>query len=233
VSQPRRGGAQPAWRAIIALGAGYSAATSTFDDRTTFSLNREEGRRETTYRLDGGVLVDGGVVARLWRGLAVGLDVSILSRDGSAEVTASLPHPFFFERPREAAATAGVRCREIGLHPNARWVLSFSRNRAWLSVFAGASFFRVDQDVVTDLSYQEEYPYDTIVVGTSEVQRQTASGLGYHGGADFAYMFTRAVGAGAVIRYSRASVELTGAGGQPIAVDAGGPQVAAGIRLRF
>jgi hypothetical protein len=66
------------------------------------------------------------------------------------------------------------------------------------------------------------------------VSSQKESTVGFNLGVDGRYMFTRNIGAGAMLRFTHAGVSLTSpTGGDDIKVDAGGFEIAAGLRFRF
>ena len=52
-----------------------------------------------------GVMFDGGVVVRLAGRFGMGIAASVVTNDTDANVTASVPHPFFFAKPRSVAGT--------------------------------------------------------------------------------------------------------------------------------
>ena len=56
--------------------------------------------------------------------------------------------------------------------------------------------------------------------------------MGFNAGVDFQWMFNPNLGAGALVRVTKATVDLN-VDNRIIQVDAGGTQIAAGIRLSF
>ena len=94
---------------------------------------------------------------RLWKNLGAGVAVSHASGDGTAEIDAQMPHPLQFEPAargqrragrdhahgdRRARAAPGTRCR---------W-----RSRVALVLSAGPSWLNVEQEIVTDVLYDED-----------------------------------------------------------------------------
>ena len=57
--------------------------------------------------------------------------------------------------------------------------------------------------------------------------------MGFHGGVDVTWMFSRTAGLGGLVRYTRADLDLNVAEGRTLAVKAGGIQGGVGIRLEF
>ena len=64
--------------------------------------------------------------------------------------------------------------------------------------------------------------------------QRSAAAVGFNAGVDLATYLTPTVGVGALVRFSRAIIDLTQPdGGGSLAVTAGGLHVGGGLRLRF
>jgi hypothetical protein len=224
--------AQPLPRLTISIGGGYQPSTTDFDDRFTFNLNQETASVETAYPIDAGPLFDVGVAVRLWRGLGAGVAVSRFNGDGTVSVTASLPHPLFFQRPRNVSGeTSGIAREETGVHIQAQYQLP-PFGKLHVVAFGGPSVLDIKQSIVTDVNFTEDYPFDTASFVGVDSRRIAGTANGFNVGADVRWMFTRHIGAGGVIRFTRAKVDL-GIDSRTVRVDAGGAQVAVGARLAF
>ena len=105
-----------------------------------------------------------------------------------------------------------------------RWQLRF---------FAGPSYISLEQDVVREVTANETFPYDTATFQRAVTGRATGSGLGFNTGADITWRFARRVGAGLLVRYARASVDLNGPDARTVSSDGGGLHAGAGIRFLF
>jgi hypothetical protein len=97
-------------------------------------------------------------------------------------------------------------------------------------VFGGASYFRVRQDVVSDVTYTEAFPYDTAAFLGAQLVQITESRLGYHTGADLTWKIGPRWGIGGLVRFSRAKVPVRVNGSRAATLEAGGLQVGAGFR---
>jgi hypothetical protein len=214
------------------INGGYQTSTTSFDDSFTFTLYQETGTTETSYALDAGGLFEGGAAVRLWKGLAVGGVLSHFTVDSPATVTSSVPHPFFLQRNREVTGEPeGVRREETVVHIQGQYQLPpFGQLHVILS--GGPSFFDVKQTLVIDVNYTEEFPYDTPTFTGVDSKRGTGSAVGFNAGVDFQWMFNPRLGVGALVRITKATVDL-GVDNRTIQVDAGGTQLAAGIRIGF
>jgi hypothetical protein len=97
----------------------------------------------------------------------------------------------------------------------------------------GPSFFNVEQDMVTEVSISESFPYDTATFSSATKRRQKASAPAFNVGADVLYMLTSKFGVGGLVRFARATVDLDAPENRTIAVDAGGVYAGGGVRVLF
>jgi hypothetical protein len=221
---------EPRVRAMI--NGGYQPSTTSFDDSFTFSLYQETGTTETSYSIDAGAIFEGGAAVRAWKGLAFGGVISHFTADVAATVTSSVPHPFFLQRYRQVGGEPeGVRREETAIHFQAQYQLRPAR-QLHVILFAGPSLIDVKQTLVIDVNYTEEFPYDTATFTGIDSKRGTGTAFGFNAGVDFQWMFNPNLGAGALVRITKATVDLS-IDDRIIQLDAGGTQIAAGIRLSF
>ena len=123
-----------------------------------------------------------------------------------------------------------MRREETAIHFQAQYQLPpFGRLHVVLA--GGPSLIDVKQTVVIDVNYAEEFPYDTATFTGVDSKRGTGTATGFNAGVDFQWMFTRSW-AWALVRITKATVDLN-VDNRIIQVDAGGTQIAAGIRLAF
>jgi hypothetical protein len=233
VNRPAPRPPQPTERIFISVDGLYQAGTDDFDDAATFPLNAETANFATVYDVKPGPafsIAGSGLVTRRF---AVGVGVSRFQRATPVALTASLPHPFFFNRPRPLSGdVVGLNREELAVHVQAR-ALFPSRGRLQAMVFGGPSFFSVKQDVLMEVGYTEAYPYDIVTSGPGEITEVSTSKPGFNVGADVGFFFTRQLGVGGTVQYSGATMELDSAGGDTVDVRIGGLQVGGGLRLRF
>jgi hypothetical protein len=220
-------------RVHVSVNAGVLSGTQDFSDRFEFEQNVETGSTAVDYRVQGGFSFDAGLGYRIWKGLGAGASVSLFSSDNSAATTTSVPHPFFFNQPREVVGDAtDIGRSETGVHIQAMYLLDPAGPlRVVLS--GGPSFFSITQDVVTSVDIVETFPYDTAEFGSADRQEESGSAVGFNVGADVFWMFNRQFGVGGLFRFSRAAIDLDAPGGRQLAVDAGGVFAGGGLRLVF
>jgi hypothetical protein len=174
-----------------------------------------------------GVEFGGGV--HVWRSLGAGVVVSWVSKDGTGAVSAQVPHPFLFARPRSVSGDAtGLAHSETAIHIQATWMVPL-RNRWRLALSGGPSWFSVDQDLVSDVTVNQTYPYDTATFASATSVHRSGSQMGFNAAADASYWLRPRVGVGVGMMFSHASIKLD----KTATMDAGGPHLSAGIRFRF
>jgi hypothetical protein len=224
--------AQPLPRFLISVNGGYQPSTTSFSDRFTFDLNRETASVASDYPVDAGTLFDAGGAIRLWKGLAAGLAFSRFSVDSTVQASATLPHPLFFQRNRTVSGeTSGLTREETAIHIQAQyWLPPFGGVHVALA--GGPSVLDIQQSIVTDVNFTEEFPYDTASYVGVDSRRVAGTATGFNVGADLRWMFTRNLGVGGLVRYTHATVDLT-QNNRSVQVDAGGMQVGGGVRVSF
>lgn len=92
---------------------------------------------------------------------------------------------------------------------------------------------KLRQQLISEINYQEVYPYNTVVFTEASVVTQTAAGWGGHVGVDVAVSLSDHVGLGGIVRYTRVTAELRSPDKASFSIKAGGLQVGGGLRLSF
>ena len=103
------------------------------------------------------------------------------------------------------------------------------------AVFAGVTLFQVEADLLEDPVYNEAYPYDQLSIREipSRAVKDSPAGFNVGGRLDYRFGKARRFGAGMQLRYSKATVKLQATPDATATFDAGGLQVAAGLRVYF
>lgn len=238
--------AQQDVRVFISVNGGLQATTSSFSQDIVFpesgglyrevlsaAAAQEQARLESSYRVRNGMLFDVSGGVQLARNFGLGIGLSHFAADETARVSAQVPHPFFFDRDRRVSgASAPLERSERAVHIEARVIVPATES-VTVTVFGGPTAFNVGQQLVTDVRFAHEYPYDRARFSGADLGREFAATLGYNLGADIAYYFSTHVGIGWFARFSRATVELPAGSDGTLDVRAGGLHTAGGLRLRF
>src|SRR5262245_28766524 len=102
---------------FVSVSGGIQQAASDVSDHFSFSKNQETETIDVNYQMKPWALFDAGASFRVWKGLAFGAAFSRTTGTGDAEVTANVPHPFFFNQPRTITGTDnGIQHAENGVH---------------------------------------------------------------------------------------------------------------------
>jgi len=227
-----RGSAAPT-HLTIGVSGGVQQAAEDISDHFSFPKNAETETVDVKYPMKPLGFIDLAAGYRVWKNLGVGVAVSVTSGKGDADVTASVPHQFFFNQPRTVSGTDhNVTHSETGVHLQLQYLVP-ATGKLHFVLEGGPSWINVDHEVVTDVTVTESYPYDTAAFGGAVTKSTTGSAAGFNAGVDVTWMFAESVGIGGLVRYSRADIDLKAVEGRSLTVKAGGLQGGAGIRVLF
>lgn len=226
--------AQDAWdgRARLGVNGLVQAATPQFAQTTTLTKNAEPTpvSASSPRASMAGIDVNGAV--RVWHNVGASVAVSYVSGAADASVTAQIPHPFYFDQPRTVSGTlSNVAHSELASHIDGALLVPHARLD--IMVMAGLSILRLSQELVSDVTVADAYPYDTARFVDATKARATATAAGVNAGVDVAWKLSRVWGLGALVRYTHASAPLTLDGRSAGTRKAGGLQMGAGLRVRF
>jgi len=216
----------------VSLNGLYQTTPNTFTTTTKPEVNQELGEVTTGHRIAPGPVFDVTVSGRAKGSFGVLYAVSYRTQTELGQVTAALPHPFFFNQPRLVAGQTSLKREDLAMHLAGQWMVPVTDN-VQVSLFGGPTYFRVTQDMVSDVTADEVYPFDRAQFGGAAVVNQQAWHIGYNAGGDVAFFFSRTLGAGMMVRYSRATVQMPSPDGGTNAMKAGGLQTGAGLRVKF
>lgn len=213
-------------------GAGQTGSTTSLTTTfKSFSIYNETANGSAAQTLEtGGGIFDITVGARVWNNLGVGFDFfKAPSKTMNAPVAATVPDLAFYDTPRAVStAVNNLEYAETWVAFPIVFMIPVT-DKIDVMPFAGPALVSVHLDVV------DPNTFSLASEGTSGPQLNLASTTlskktwGYQLGVDARYMFNRTVGAGAFLRVTKATSNLTGA----VSVDAGGFQVGGGLRVRF
>lgn len=220
-------------RVFLTVGGGMQSARSGLTDRVEWEAHLETAVATVDYGSDASRWFGGGAGIRLWRQLGAGVAFSSASRDDVASVQAQIPHPFFFERPRDIEGQSPSLSRsETAVHLQALYIVP-SAGRLRIILSAGPSRIEVSQGTVTAIRYTEAFPFDTAAFDRADTRELSASAVGFNAGADVAFMLTRAAGLAGLVRFTQATVDVSRPDGAQLSLEAGGVQAGVGLRIAF
>lgn len=223
-------------RGYGSLSVGFEGTSGTLADAITFTLYDETGTKSVDAGVDSGSLIDLSVGSRVWRNVSVGIGFHRGATSGEASVAATVPNPLFFNRSRSVALPVNELDRtEQAFHIQIGYMLLLNEQVS-VHVFVGPSFFRLKQEVVSDVTFSEQgFPFTT-VSATPVIEERSDSAAGANIGADVSYKFYETpsvkLGAGMFLRYAGASGKVRVLANE-LDSDVGGLQIGFGARVRF
>lgn len=168
----------------------------------------------------------------------VGISLQGTAHEEVPGLSIRIPHPTFFgaHAVDSTIGDTSLARAEGSVHLQAVIVATPNSDRVKVRLFGGPSYFRVTQETVDFIGYNHVFqifgPGNAVDISTFDFSEAEGTGWGFHGGADVGVFFTRVVGVGGFVRFSRATVELADFSGA-YDVTAGGFQAGGGLRLKF
>ena len=223
-------------RVYLSIGFGVESGASDLNDSKQYTLYDETATTNTAAHWTSGSIFASGVDFRVFKNLTVGVSYHQETNTTDTAITGTVPHPLFYNRPRNYTTKAGgLYRRENATHISFGWVVPFTP-KLDLLVTGGPSFFRLEQDVVSDVTIAEKGGDFSEVVVAPTVVSQKRSVTGYNVGADVTYIFWQndsvRLGAGGFVRYTGATTDVRLLVSD-LETKVGGIQFGFGGRIRF
>jgi hypothetical protein len=217
----------------VAVHVGGQPGSSSLQDTFTFSAYDETASVTTDQEYGGSFLFNVEASYAFLPRLAAGLAITRSSGDADASVSASIPNPQVFDRPRSATFTgADATHGETGYHFFVSYLFPAS-SRLDVRAFAGPSIFRVSHDLVSAVTFTESAPFTSVTITGATVGERTKTVAAFHVGAGVTYRVTDRFGLDGFLRFTRRTVDLPGTGTGTTEVKVGGPQLGVGARIGF
>jgi hypothetical protein len=210
----------------------FEPASLDYSEQRKFTEFVEESRIDAQYKDKAGPGFDLGLQFNFNRRVGVSASYSLVSRKGTGTYAADLPHPLYFNQFRKVSGNlSGLEYRENAGHLDL--VGNLGSGKLGLAVFAGATLFSVQADLVDTIQYTHTYPYDAVTITGVPTKKVKDSPVGFNAGVRFDYKLGKTFGLGAQVRFSRATVKLVPTQGNSLDFEAGGLQAGAGLRVAF
>jgi len=230
-----RADAQSTWsdHARVSINVGVQQPSTTFAATNHPPVYEGTSTLTTAYSVPVAAVFDGDVILRTSGAFGIDVGISSFRKSQIAAITGTIPHPVLGNAPRPMSGSAGPLERsEIAGYIDAAYVMS--TGAIDLAVSAGPSFFTVNQDLVTNVSFAESPSFDRVTFMGATVTNAGATKLGFNAGVDLGVKLSKNFGVGAMVRYSHASMVfplVNAASG--VSADAGGTHVGGGVRVYF
>ena len=223
-------------RGYANVNIGFESSSDTLADSTTFVVYDDNGAKGVAADVDSGSLFDFSVGARVWRNASVGLGFHVGSVSNEGIATISVPSPISFSSPSRTAAVtvSDLERRERAFHIQFGYMLPINE-KLDVHILGGPSFFRLTQDVISDVTFTEVGSPFTAVNASAAITERKRSVTGAHIGADVTYKLRDtngvAVGVGGFVRYAGAKADVQVINTE-VDTDVGGIQFGFGLRIR-
>jgi len=153
------------------------------------------------------------------------------SRNIEANYTASVPHPLFFNFPREANAQDRFKISENAVFFN--MVIFVPMKRLSLNFFGGPAYFLASVDLIKEITVSESYPYESISI-SSQKEKISRNVFGGNVGAGFDFFLSSNFALFLKGHYFFGKANFDPAGDIPaLSLSLVGGQVGGGVKLRF
>ena len=159
------------------LGGVLPAGHLDFSLTQSVPLLLETSTRTESYSVPFRPGIEGFVGRRLTPQLSVLGGLGWSSMTGTVDVTLEVPHPIFYGVPRTTEGQGRSGHSELTASAFLQWDL-IRFERVTVAIAAGPTFHRLSQELVTEVSYLEEYPYDAIEFESLQVARETVNAVG-------------------------------------------------------
>lgn len=188
------------------------------------TIYEETATLTSTQDVNKGFLFDFGGGVRIWGDIFVGVVVSHFGDNESANYTASIPDPIFFNKPKTVTGTVSdLKRTEWATSPHVLWVFPLT-DKMDISAALGIAIINLKTDLLSDFDVPAGTQTPNIVL-----VNESGTGVGPYAAVDFIYNLSGHYGVGGYVRYAGAKVDLPSSEGENV----GGMQAGGGIRLRF
>jgi len=223
-----RAHAQMKWtdKGFANINIGGQSGSHDVTTTTTFTVYDEDAHVTTAQKTGGGFLFDINGGYKVWSNLVVAVGYTFMSDSTDGTVTASIPDPAVFDKPRTVNTTAdNLKHTENAINFMGVWMVPVT-DKVDVGISFGPTIFMVKQELPDTLTFTEPGPAVTGL--TKKDVNKTSAGINL--GVDVTYLLTKKMGVGGILRYTHGSVDLDGSSDS---LTVGGFQIGIGGRYRF
>lgn len=218
-------------RTVLLINGQARVGAPEFRDRVDPLVTFERAAIDVTYKPSVGVGGGLGLARRLTSRIGVLASVSLASTNADATFRGTLPHPLYFNAPRDVEGRGDVSGSQMIVD---LLVTGFWQKGSRWTILAGAgpALVRVSQDVVEGVNVTETYPYDTATATGVRTASASGTGIGVTGMLDVSRALGPRAGLAAFAQYTLATVG-TGDADTAVDINAGGLRIGLGLRFRW
>ena len=229
-------------RGYFNFNIGFDTGSSTLSDSRIYRLPNdaefpEDGSLSFETGVDSGMMIDFAVGSRVWQNVSVGIGYHRGSNGDPGTVVAAIPHPVNFNQHRNVTVPIEELDRtESAIHLTVGYMVPIDEDFS-IHFTIGPSFFRVSQEVASDITVTETSPPSFATVNvTPIITERDDSPVGFNIGVDGTYKVWEnpniKIGVGMFLRYAGATAKIVILD-EEVETDVGGFQIGFGARFRF
>lgn len=223
---------EKAGRKKITIRLGYNAGFATQSNSVSWQreIYYENAAFGVDYNVKKGNSFNCGLGYKFSRSVGVEIGVDIASRNLNASYDASIPHPLYFNSPREAVGSAGYKVSENAAYINL--VLTIPISRLGLDFFVGPAYFFTSAELIGGLQYSQSYPYSSVTLNAQN-QKISKNVIGFNGGASLTFYFTQSMALFIVGQYFSGTADFQPSETPGLKLSLGGLKAGGGIKVSF
>ncbi len=214
----------------LAYGLGLLKANPTIS--WTEPVYQEEASYSVNYDIGKGHSILVGIGYRFSEAVGIELGLDLASRRLASENRILVPHPLYFDSPREANSSerSGMTENAVSLDV----MVSIPLGRVELDVCAGPAAFFASTELTGAMPFTESaFPYDTVSM-VSQTEKLNKSGLGLSAGTSLNIRVSKGLAVSMTARYLLAKARFRPSSGIPeLDLALGGLKLGGGLKLVF
>jgi hypothetical protein len=218
-------------RVFVDAGGGYRFGTLDFSESHSDPYFAQSKIWNANYSVKNAPTLELGGGVRIWQNLTCAVAYSRFEDSRTASITGAVPNPFYLNRERAISGQSGeLNHTEQTIHLSALWSTTV-RPTLDVGVFGGPSIVALRQSFVSDVLFDDGYPYLTASFRQAVAEDVTHTSVGFNVGGQVAWYFNRYLGVSGTVRFSRTSATLVTAAGGSVPVTLGGLETIVGFRI--
>lgn len=218
----------------ISIRFGYGAGL--LKENKSISWTQEVYQENATYSVDydarKGNSLSLGIGYKLSNAVGIDLGLDIASRSLIAGNGASIPHPLYFNSPREAESSKNHKIKENAVFLNLVYSIPFGKLE--LDLYAGPAYFNTSTELTSAITYTESiYPYSSVSISTQS-EKLKKNGFGFNVGSSLNFYMSKSFAVYVSARYLSAKANFLPTSGIPeLSLTLGGFKVGGGLKIIF
>ena len=219
-------------RKKFSIRLGYNAGFSAQNESVSWSkeIYYENALFGINYGAKKGNSFNFGLGYKFSHSVGIELGVDIASRNLNANYYASIPHPLYFNSPREAQNSASYKITENAAYLDL--VLTVPLGKFGLDFFAGPAYIFSSAELISAVQYSQSYPYTSVTI-SAQNQKFSKNVFGANAGVSLIFNFSQSVGVFIAGQYFSGNVRFKPSEVPELKLTLGGLKAGGGLKISF